>query len=305
MAQWEGKTRGGTWGYLFFIFIIKRFGVSLAYFILKLVVIYFIPFAPKATRSIWFYARNILKLNRRKSIVLLIKNYYRLGQTLIDKIAIGNGMNKKYDFKLENYDKFLEILNSDQGVIIIGAHIGNWEIGTPFFDEYGKKINVVMFDGEYQKIKDILNKNTNKADFKVIPIKDDLSSILAIKEALDNKEYVCFQGDRFLNEGRYLEHSFIGKTARFPSGLFTLAAKLRVPVVFYFAMREQKRAYRFNFTIADSVNTIEKRVSEQDILEEYIMALENILKQYPEQWFNYYQFWQKEETENIAKTFNY
>lgn len=297
MAQWEGKTRGGAWGYLFFIFIIKRFGISLAYFILKLVVIYFIPFAPKATRSIWFYARKILGLNIRKSIILLIKNYYRLGQTLIDKIAIGNGMESKYNFNLENYESFLDILNSDQGVIIIGAHIGNWEIGTPFFDEYGKKINIVMFDGEYQKIKDILNENSIRTDFKIIPIKDDLSSIFAIKEAIDNKEYVCFQGDRYLNEERYVEHSFMGQTAHFPNGPFLLASKLRVPVVFYFAMREQKKAYRFHFTIANCV-TERKKATEQDILNEYTIALEDILKKYPEQWFNYYQFWPKKENLN-------
>ena len=33
---------------------------------------------------------------------------------------------------------------------MIGAHVGNWEIGAPFFDEYGKKINIVMFDAEHE-----------------------------------------------------------------------------------------------------------------------------------------------------------
>ena len=29
------------------------------------------------------------------------------------------------------------------------AHVGNWEIGAPFFDEY--KINIVMFDAEHER----------------------------------------------------------------------------------------------------------------------------------------------------------
>ena len=41
---------------------------------------------------------------------------------------------------------------------MIGAHVGNWEIGAPFFDEYGKKINIVMFDAEHKRIKEILEK---------------------------------------------------------------------------------------------------------------------------------------------------
>ena len=73
---------------------------------------------------------------------------------MIDKVAIGNGMTGKYHFKFENYQALLDVLNGNTGVIMIGAHVGNWEIGAPFFDEYGKKINIVMFDAEHERIKE-------------------------------------------------------------------------------------------------------------------------------------------------------
>ena len=144
MSTWKGKTRGGTFGYLFFIYLIKYLGITAAYLFLSLVVLYFIPFAPKATKSTWFYARHILKYNRIRSLKMLLLNYYRLGQILIDKVAIGNGKVNQYQFKFERYPEFLQLLNSEQGVIMIGAHVGNWEIGVPFFDDYGKKINIVI-----------------------------------------------------------------------------------------------------------------------------------------------------------------
>ena len=98
---WKGKTRGGTFGYMFFIYMIRCLGITAAYGFLALVVLYFIPFAPKATGNTWSYARNRLKYGRLKSVALLLKNYYRLGQILIDKVAIGNGMTGKYHFKFE------------------------------------------------------------------------------------------------------------------------------------------------------------------------------------------------------------
>ena len=64
----------------------------------------------------------------------------------------------KYHFKFNHYQEFLNVLDGDQGVIMIGAHVGNWEIGTPFFNDYSKKMNVVMYDAEHQKIKEILKK---------------------------------------------------------------------------------------------------------------------------------------------------
>ncbi|MDU1890219.1 MAG: acyltransferase [Dysgonomonas sp.] len=293
MTKWKGKTRGGAFGYLFFIFLIRKCGINIAYAFLSSIILYFIPFAPKATKSIWKYSRNILKLGIMQSIAMLFRNYYRLGQILIDKVAIGNGLESKYNFCFENYDKFLDILNSDTGVIIIGAHVGNWEIGTPFFEDYGKKINIVLYDAEYQKIKDILKKNSTTADFKIIPVnKDDLSHIFAIKEALDDKEYICFQGDRFLDKERTIGCSFMGKDALFPSGLFLLAAKMNVPVVFYFAMREPYKTYRFHFMFAEPIEKQRGRQAEETLLKEYASSLEDILKKYPEQWFNYYDFWE-------------
>ena len=50
--MWKGKTRGGVSGYLFFIYLIRYCGVKAAYGFLSLIVLYFIPFAPKATKSL-------------------------------------------------------------------------------------------------------------------------------------------------------------------------------------------------------------------------------------------------------------
>lgn len=290
---WKGQTRGGSFGYLFFIFLIKKLGVKTAYAFLSLVVIYFIPFAPGATKNTWRYARSILKYNRRRSIQLLFQNYYRLGQILIDKVAIGCNKENLYNFSFkEQYSKFLEVLNQPQGVIMIGAHVGNWEIGASFFKGYGEKMNIVMFDAEYQKIKQILEKNENGKNYKIIPVNEgDLTPILKIKNALDNQEYVCFQGDRFVKGSQTLQTSFLGHDAQFPAGPYILASKLKVPVIFYFATREKGMRYTFHFQIAEPAKRVQGIKPEKELLRQYVSSLESIVKTYPEQWFNYYNFW--------------
>lgn len=294
--MWKGKTRGGVSGYLFFIYLIRYCGIKAAYGFLSLIVLYFIPFAPKATRSIWNYARHSLKRNRRQSAGLLLRNYYRLGQILIDKIAIGNGMIDRYHFKFNRYQEFLNALESDRGVIMIGAHVGNWEIGTPFFKDYAKKINVVMYDAEHQKIKEILKKNGLQQPYKIIPVNEDnLTHIFKITEALDRKEYVCFQGDRYLNADKLLDCTFMGRPASFPMGPFLLASRMKVPVFFYFAMREAKQTYHFHFVQAETVCGPKGKKAAQLLLEQYVDTLEKIIGRYPEQWFNYYSFWKSPE----------
>lgn len=293
--EWEGKTRGGTFGYSFFIYIIKIIGVLPAYAFLCFVIPYFILFAPKATRNIWYYARRIHKFNCINSVKLLFSNYYRLGQILIDKVAIGNGLVNKFKFKFENYEGFLDLLNENEGAVIVGAHVGNWEMGVPFFGDYGKKINIVLYDAEYQKIKEILKKNAYGSTYKIIPISDNsFSHVFAIKSAIDEKEYVCFQGDRYLAEEHTLKSEFLGKETLFPRGPFLLASRIKVPVIFYYAMREKGRRYRFYFKQVE--HKWSDRMDEDFLLQQYINSFENIVRRYPEQWFNYYPFWKKKKT---------
>lgn len=176
---------------------------------------------------------------------------------------------------------------------MIGAHVGNWEIGVPFFDDYGKKINIVMYDAEHRRIKEILEKNGQDKEFKIIPVNEDnLTHVFRITEAINQKEYVCFQGDRYLNKEKLLTGILLGQKAPFPAGPFLLASRMKVPVVFYFAMREPGRTYRFHFIIAEPVVRTKEKKAEMALLEQYTVALEQILKRYPEQWFNYYPFWE-------------
>lgn len=291
--KWKGQTRGGTFGYMFFIYLIRIFGVRPAYFFLYFVVPYFVLFAPKAVGSIWKYSRKILKKGRRGSVIMVFRNFYTLGQILIDKIAINSGKTAPYKFEFENYGEFSKMLAEDRGAVIIGAHAGNWEMGAPFFRDYSRKLNIVMFDNEHRKIKELIESNTIRQDYKIIAVNEDgLGHIFKITEALSRSEYVCFQGDRFTEKEKSTETVFMGEKAEFPAGPFLVASKMGTPVMSYFAMREKGMRYRFHFFVLNGDGTM--KLKPEDLLERYVRILEMMLKKYPEQWFNYYNFWSYE-----------
>ena len=291
--DWSGKSRGGALGYLSFVFIIKTFGVTTAYVILSIVVIYFIPFAPKATSSVWYFSRKILGKGRFDSLIFLYKNYFNLGISLIDKTAVASGKSEEFSFEFNEPDEVQKILNNKSGAIIIGAHFGNWEAGAPFFDKYGKEMRVVMMDAEYRKIKEILDKQKKAESFKVIPLSDDMfSNIFEIRNALENGAYVAIQGDRLTQGAKSETVTFMGANAPFPKGPFVLAARLATPVVFYYAVRTGFKRYCFYFSLCPGCG-VDSNVKglENKILQEYVKSLENVVKIAPEQWYNYYKFW--------------
>lgn len=286
--EWTGKSRGGGFGHAVFVFLIRRFGIRSAYLFLMLVVCYFIPFAPRATAAIWDYYRRRRRCGRLYSAAALYRHYYCFGQTLIDRIAIRSGMEDRYNFRFDNYDAFMELLRSGSGVVMIGAHVGCWEAGSRFFDQYEGRLNVVMYDAEWVRIRKVVERYADERNYRVIPVNEpSLDTVLKIKVALNGGEPVCFQGDRYLSEERTLSARFLGAEARFPEGPFLLASKLRMPVVFYFAVREAGRRYRFLFTLVDAG----ERLTRDELLGRYVETLEGVLDRYPEQWYNFYKFW--------------
>ena len=287
-TQWTGRSRGGSLGHWFFVVTLRYLGVRAAYVLLAFVAPYFLPFAPRATRAMWRYHLHILGLGRLKSAARLFTSYYTFGQTIIDRVAMSHGIVRPYRFVFDNYDELIAHLQADS-TIVVGAHVGAWETGAHFFDEYGKHINIVMYDAEYERIKHVVEKGGSRRNYKIIPLNADaLESVMRIYNALENKEYVCFQGDRFMDPKNSVELTFMGRRARFPRGLFKLAVRLRVPVVFYFAMREPGRTYRFVFSAARPADGPDALAC---LMNQYVAALEAVVRKYPHQWFNYYDFW--------------
>ncbi|MCM1168344.1 MAG: acyltransferase [Bacteroides sp.] len=288
--QWDGKSRGGSFGYFFFIFVIKNLGIRFAYTILAAVVFYFLFFAPKALRAVWDYNRRRLGYGRCRSVLESYRHFYVFGQTLIDRVAIRAGLQHRYRFEFENYDRFIEVIDRS-GVVMMGAHVGCWDAGSVFFGDYGHKINIVMFDAEHERIKKMLAKSGMRCDYKIIPInKGSVEAMVQIKVALNNGEYVCFNADRHVDAASSFPIRLLNGTVRFPEGPFRIVSRCRMPVFFYYAMREKKRTYRFIFTEIPS----EDVKDEKKLGKRYAASLEEIVRQYPRQWFNFYRFWQAE-----------
>ena len=287
--QWQGKSRGGRTGYGVFIYLIRHFGVRSAYVLLFFVVLYFIPAAPVSTGDIWRYARKILGYGRLSSALFIFRNYWAFGQSIIDKVAVSSGLEKSFRYEFDGADELEGLLKEGKGFIILGAHFGNWAAGEPFFRKYRARLNLVMYDNEDTDIKEILEKNRDpEASFKIIPVnKDSLAHVFMITEALDRGELVCFLGDRYVNEEKLLEAEFLGHPVKFPLGPFLLSARMKVPVMFYTAVRERPMTYRFSFRRAD----VSGRGAEREILRQFTETFGKAVEEHPEQWYNYYDFW--------------
>jgi len=293
MSSWKGKSRGTPLGYRIFIFLIKYAGLRSAYFLLYFVGFYFVFFGNKKPQT--FYFRNILKQAPLKAFWSRYINNFRFGQVLIDKVAALSGHGTQFTF---DFDGEEHLRNMTEGGFMIGAHMGNWEVAGELLKRLDTKVNILMYENEHDNIKNLLEDVQSKKTMHIIPLKDDLSHILAIKNALDRNEIIVIHGDRFVERSPYIPAHLMTKLAHFPYGPFYLAARFNKPVSFAFAFKETAKHYHFYASPAKVFprirNLKDRKLISAMILDEYIQELETMIQKYPHQWFNFYEFWEEE-----------
>lgn len=288
MAEWEGKSKGTPLGYRFFIVLLKYFGLYPAYFFLYFVVLYYFLFSVKTSRPALSFFQKRVGYGKLKSLLALYRNYYLLGQMLIDKVAVMAGFSNKFTSESFGAENLRALVAQKKGGILLGAHLGNWEIAGHFIMKYDNAINILIYDAEHKQIKEYLDSVTGGKKFNIIPIKDDLSHVYAISEALERNEIICMHSDRFVKGNRTQMVKFLGEEAPFPIGPFQIIKSMKAPYTFVYGVK--KSATHYNF-FARTPRQPGPDSTVVGMLEDYVNDLEGMVKQFPEQWFNYYDFW--------------
>lgn len=291
-TEWEGKSRGTLLGYRIYIFFLKHFGITTAYLVLRFVIVYYVLFSPKNNRDSYTYFRKRHGYSKWRSILAVYKNYYVFGQTLTDRVAIATGLRDRFTFKHHGIEHIDNLLQQNKGGILISGHVGNFEISHYFLEDryHISNISMVTTRAEHQDIKEYMERISEKSHLKFIVIQEDMSHVFEIHKAIDEGGLVVFTGDRYMPGAKTLKADFLGKEASFPVGPYLLASRLKLPVLFVYFMKDEGRHYNLYAESAEF-----KARDAQGLLEEYVQSMEGVLKKYPLQWFNYYDFWKDRE----------
>ncbi|MDN3593969.1 lysophospholipid acyltransferase family protein [Zunongwangia endophytica] len=288
MAGWSGKSRGTLFTIRIYVFIIRTFGLYPAYFLLAFIAFYFFLFAPTSFKSIYYYFRRRHGYNSLKSIWNIYKTYFEYGKVQLDRVLITGGAKERYKFKFDGISHIQNLQQQNKGGILLTAHIGNFNLAKHFFDQKHNNtvINLIISDFEHESIKNYMESVTGKSGVKLIVLKKDLSHIFKMNEALKNNELLVFAADRYMKEVKTWKADFLGATSQFPQGPFKLAVRNNISVLFVHIMRERNYEYHFY-----ARPYIPQKNTPKELLKAYLENLEKMVKKYPHQWYNFYDYW--------------
>jgi predicted LPLAT superfamily acyltransferase len=294
--KWDGQSQAKVLGFKIFVFILNTFGLNPAYFVLRFVSFYYFLFS-KPNKYIRDYFIKVHDYSPLKARLAVYKNNFILGQTIIDKVAVMAGAKDAFKVIHKNGAMLEELSTIGKGGILVSAHIGNWEVAGQGLNRLGTAFNVLMYANEKEDVKQYMDGVMKEKKINIIAINEETKShIIELHKAFSNNELVVMHGDRYREGAKTLTTNFFGRPAKFPAGPFIMAAKFGVPLCIVFAVKTDKHTYQFSTEKPIQVERVrgEAQLDKvcQELLEKYVIEVEKMVKAYPHQWFNYYDFWQ-------------
>ena len=293
--------RGSVFGLKTVFACYRLLGARAARLLLYPVVGYFFLTGSKARAASLDYLRRI---HLRKGLNApgwrdSFRHMMAFGQSGLDKLAAWLGELGGRPVVFPNRAEFERLVASGRGAVLIGAHLGNLEMTRALaVNDRQATVNAVVYTDHAQRFNEMLAQAN--ADFGVNLIQVSHlgpDTAILLKEKVDRGELVVIVGDRtppVEGSGRVSRVDFLGDPAPFAQGPFILASLLDCPVYLFFCLREDT-GYRIHlepFAERIELPRRDRLAHLQGYMQQYARRLEHYCLQAPEQWFNFYNFWQ-------------
>jgi predicted LPLAT superfamily acyltransferase len=287
--QWAGSTYGSGWMHRCLIRSLRFIDVRFLYLFSAIFVIPVCLVLNESRKTAYHYFRRILGYGRCKAAWSVYVNHCLFGQVVIDKFAMYAG--KRFDVEVDGMQYFNELASRDEGFLHLSSHIGNYEIAGYTLVSERKTINAVVYAHEKATVMENRNNMFVKTNIKMITLKEDMSHLFEIDEAVCGGDIVSFPTDRFMGQAKCVECDFLGRPAKFPQGPFSVAAMRGLDVLAVNVMKTGAKKYHIYVTPLHYDKQQPRKEQIRQLSHAYVTELEKRVLQYPTQWYNFFDFW--------------
>ena len=271
---------GTPWMHRALIFLARVLPLRVVYGFMAVSIPVYVAVDGRGRRASYSFFRTRIGYGRLRSALHVFCNMYNMGKVVIDRFAAYAGK----QFRVYGDDRMLyNALCPDGSYMLLSSHVGNYEL-SGYVVPSPRPIKTLVYAGENAVVMQQRSRLFSGCNVEMIPVKADMSHLFALNDALQNGEVVSVAADRSLGSSKTLRCPFFGQEAAFPAGPFTLAARREATVFAVFVVKEGVRDFR---AIVEQL----KGDKAQALAQSYAGILERVTRQYPDQWFNFYDFW--------------
>lgn len=288
---WQGTTDGRPWMLRSLVALFRWVNIRCLYAVMSVVVVFYMLANGRNRRAIARLFREHLGYGRWRTLCAVYANHFRFGQVILDRFAVYAGC--RFRVEIERNDYYNELASAPGGFIMVSSHVGNYELAGYTLRPEQKRFHALVYAGEKQTVMQNRAKCFAGNNIEMVPVLRDMSHLFIANRALEEGDIVGMPGDRLFGSQKSVTCDFLGAPARFPLGPFALAVQREVPMLSIFVMKEGVKRYRI---FVDRIDAGDPGAPKRELMEHaartFAAQLERIVRRYPTQWFNYYDFWE-------------
>ncbi len=245
-------------------------------------------------------------LGRPVGLAEVARHFHSFARAVLDRVLLLGGRDAGFTVRTEGLDHVLGVIAAGRGCILLGAHLGSFEVLRHVARQAPVPVWALMYRRNGGALTALLDRLAPSLRDRVLEV-GDTSSMIRARECVERGEIVGILADRApdaVRAGappetpaaghRMVRVPFLGGAAAFPSGPFVLASTLGAPVVLFHAVRTGDRQYVVRFEpFADRVALARgsRQADLRAVVARYAAALEAACRAHPYQWFNFFPFW--------------
>lgn len=178
-----------------------------------------------------------------------------------------------------------EALKRGKGVIVVTAHLDNWEMGGACMSLLGYPFVAVALPHSHPMVNAFFNRQRERIGAVVVPSLG--AALRKVYQALRDNQIIALVGDRvFSSSSRPMD--FMGEKKMIPRGPASLAVKTGASIIMGFVSRDDQDRHVLEFS-----KPMPEGLTEDEYLEAYTRAIEAQIRKYPAQWLMFREFWRE------------
>jgi predicted LPLAT superfamily acyltransferase len=292
LAWQQQPERGSRIGVRAMIWVAESLGRSMARVLLYPICVYFLMSSGAARRSVARFRERVL--GRPSSWPELFRHFHAFASTILDRLYFLRAQLDPFDIRFHGLDLLDRELAKGQGCVLLGAHLGSFEVvrAVGLFRRQ-LEIRVLMDEQNAPMVRSLIQELNPAVAGTVIQV-GGVKTMLQVKECLDGGGIVGVMGDRVTQNDQTVACKFFDKEAKFPTGPIRMARVTRAPVMLFFGLYRGGNRYEIHlesFGLEAPSSHDRRDVDVHQAVQRYADRLEDFCRRAPENWFNFYDYW--------------